>query len=228
MIAQADPGTNLATENIAEQVLNDLIDLRILAQAARDAGHIVEDSYLADRITAVVDQIGGEEQLATWMAENGYTSEIFLEEFRTHIAAAWMRDQICALIPVNVEQVHARQILFDNSIVAERVYNQLLDGASFDNLLAIHNPGELGDLGWFPRGYLTEAQIEEAAFSLQPGEFSQVIETNMGFHVVQLIEYTSQRPIDPDALLVLRSKAVSAWLNDRRNQSEIMILMQIP
>jgi peptidyl-prolyl cis-trans isomerase C len=40
-----------------------------------------------------------------------------------------------------------------------------------------------GDLGWIDRGSM-EASFDQALFALEPGEFSEVIETEFGFHVI--------------------------------------------
>ena len=44
-----------------------------------------------------------------------------------------------------------------------------------------------GDLGWAKRGKFVP-EFEATAYQLEPGEISQVIETEFGFHVLQLLE----------------------------------------
>jgi len=44
-----------------------------------------------------------------------------------------------------------------------------------------------GDLGWFGRGQMDPA-FEKAAFALQPGQISEVIETQFGYHIIKLDE----------------------------------------
>jgi parvulin-like peptidyl-prolyl isomerase len=68
--------------------------------------------------------------------------------------------------------------------------------------------------------------LEEAAFSLQPGEVSDVIATGMGHHILLIVEREPVRDLDPNARIVLREQAIQAWLEERRMDSEIVILTQ--
>ena len=219
--AQTASGIGLATYE-PEDVLQNLIDEVLLDQGAAQAGFIPDDGLIQTRIAQLELD---EQSLQDWITENGYSSEGFKQALARSIAAAWMRDQIIGSVPSTTEQVHARQILLYNSDEAENVYTQLQAGSDFAALAADYDPLALGDLGWFPRGYLTVPELDEPLFSLQPGEYTPVIETTLGFHIVQVIERDPEHPLSPGALQALQVQAIQHWLDDRRSQSDIQILL---
>jgi len=221
---QAEVGTQMATEE-GQRVLEDLIDQVLLTQAAKKAGYEVDEGKLQERISRLVDRLGSVQALEAWIAAQGYTRESFERSLARSIAAAWMRDRIIQDLPETAEQVHARQILLYTAEQADQVFADLRAGQDFTALAARYDPLTQGDLGWFPRGYLLDARLEEAAFDLEVGQYSQVIETAAGFHILQVIERDPQRPLEPDARLVLQMETLKAWLEAARSQSEIQILV---
>ncbi len=218
---QMTPGTGLATYS-EEKVLEDLIDQVLLAQAANELGYLVDEALLDTRIRELdlSDQV-----LEAWMDEYGYSEEDFRQTMKRVIAAAWMRDQLIAEVPETAEQVHARQILLYNSIEAEAVYAQLENGTEFGTLAAQYEPVTLGDLGWFPRGYLNVSDLDDVLFSLEPGMYSTVIQTSLGYHIVQVLERNPNHPLAADARRVLQVQVLEKWLETRRNQSDIIFLL---
>ena len=223
--AQADSGTNLATEEAAAWVLDSLIDAVLLAQAAAESGFVVDETSLQARIDDLVAELGGAQVLADWIAAHGYTEVGLRQALSREMAAAWMRDQIAAGVGETADQAHARQILLYNSVQAEQVLAQLQSGQDFEALAEAYDPLTGGDLGWFPRGYLISPAVEEAAFGLEPGQYSGVIESPLGFHIVQLVERDPQHPLSPDARQVLQLQALNTWLTQRRSQSDIQVLL---
>jgi peptidyl-prolyl cis-trans isomerase C len=222
----AETGTNLATQDPADMessILNGMIDELLLAQAARQAGFTLDEAGLQQRIDRLAEQAGGQQALDTWMANNGFTLEGFRAAILRAAEAAWMRDQIAAEVPETAEQIHARQILLYNQTDAEQALAQLQNGADFEDLAFNYDQVTGGDLGWFPRGYLLQPAVEEAVFQLQPGQYTGVIQTQIGFHIVQVIERDPQHLLDPDARLSLKKEAVQNWLDQHRSQSDIQI-----
>jgi peptidyl-prolyl cis-trans isomerase C len=221
---QAAQGKDATPEEM-KQVLNDLVDEVLLAQGAAEAGFSLDEAALQERFDQLTKRMGGSEVMAKWQASNGYSEASFRRELARSIAAAWMRDKIANEVPQSADQVHARQILHYNSDQANAALAQLKNGKDFAALAAETDPVTEGELGWFPRGYLPDPKLDEAAFSLQPGQFSEVIQTASGYCILQVIERDSQRLLDPDARLALQVQAVQRWLNQRRTASTIQVLL---
>jgi len=213
-------GVNLAAD-AGQFVLDNLIDETLLAQAARQAGFVADETALQQRLERLAAQMGGAASIDAWLADNGYSQGDFHQTLKRAVEAAWMRDRIIAAVPSSAEQVHARQILLYNSAEAEQVLAQIRAGADFAKLALTYDPLMGGELGWFPQGYLPEAALEQAAFALQPGEYSAVIQTPLGFHILQVVERQADRPLTADVRLILQEKALARWLSERRLQSHI-------
>jgi len=100
-------------------------------------------------------------------------------------------------------RVHAQHILFmtvgkPDAVVdeirkkAEDVLKQARKGTKFDDLAKKYSedPGSKdkgGDLGWLVQGQ-TVPEFEKAAFSLQPGQVSDLVKTQYGFHIIKVLE----------------------------------------
>jgi peptidyl-prolyl cis-trans isomerase C len=220
--AQTALGNTVNLKIATQIVLDNLLNTLLLAQGAAANGQTVDDSAVQSRIDALAAQIGGPAALTTWQTAHGYTEADFRSDLRRQMAAAWMRDQIAASVPRTAEQVHVKQILLYNSDAAQQALDYLKAGSDFNSLAAQYDPVTKGELGWFPRGYLPEPAIEQAAFALQAGQFSDVIQTQAGYHILFVVERDPAHPLSPDALLTLQEHAIQAWLTQHKNESTIL------
>lgn len=218
-LSEAEPNTSPADQR--KRVIAELVNETLLAQAAFKGGFNLDDQALQARIDQLAEQTGGIQALSDWQTRMGYTPDSFKSALRRAAAAAWQRDQIMNTIPTEMEQVHARQILVQSETLAKQVEQQSKQaGTDFATLAFGYDLKTGGDLSWFPRGYLNEAAVEEAAFALQPGEISPVIKSSIGYHILQVIAKQT-RPLSPDARLALQRKALARWLEDSRKQSQV-------
>ena len=222
LTSQGALGNTVPVEEAANAVREDLTAQLLLAQAAHANGFILDDAALQARIESLAAQVGGAEALSAWESGHGYTEQAFRSALRRSAEAAWLRDKILAEVPSTAEQVHVQQILLYNQDTAQSFLTQLNGGADFDELASRADPLTRGDLGWVPRGYLFEPKIEEAAFSLAVGQHSEVIATDVGFHIVRILARDPQRPLSPDAYLSLQELALKKWIEAQRQQANIV------
>jgi len=111
------------------------------------------------------------------------------------------------------EQVHARHILIKVESGADEktrakakakildIKERAVSGEDFGELAKTESQGPSaakgGDLGFFPRGRMVPP-FEEAAFRLKVKEISDVVETNFGYHLIQVLERKEARTMDFD------------------------------
>lgn len=98
------------------------------------------------------------------------------------------------------EQIEARHILIKPETTSEpdkqtaisrleAIRGRLLDGAEFADEAAAHSDCPSGkktggSLGWFSKGMMTPV-LDQAVFTMEDGDISDVLESPLGFHVVQ-------------------------------------------
>ena len=220
----ADGQAQLAA--VREQVLNGMIDQLLLEQEARRKGIGVSDADLEAAMQEIISTSGGPEAFAAQLAALGQTEAEFRQGQRAAMLATIMRDQVIAEVSSVAPQTHARHILVDSADLANSLLAQLQAGADFTALAQQYSQDTLtrdggGDLGWFSRGVLSSKEVEDAAFALQPGQYSGVVQSAFGFHIVQVIEADAARALTPEQLLSLQQAYFERWMNSLRSSANI-------
>ncbi|MEJ2413289.1 MAG: peptidylprolyl isomerase [Anaerolineales bacterium] len=210
------------TEDDQQIVINQLINLTLLAQAAKTEGFQIADSVLDERIAALNPE---SQPLDEWLATNGFTLDSFRVYLKRSLEAAWMRDEIIADVPEEMDQIHAQQMLFYDLTSAQLAQQDLEDGLDFSQLASTYDPQTKGDLGWFPEGFLTVPELDPILFSLEVGETSDIIETEIGYHIIKVIDKQANRPLDPAIRQILQEKALDDWIDRRWKLSTIEITL---
>ncbi len=125
------------------------------------------------------------------------------------------------------EQVQARHILIKTAedFTAEQkaeargkidaVRQKVMDGAEFSALASEYSEGPSsakgGDLGYFSRGQMVKP-FEDAAFALETGSVSEVVETQFGYHIIKV---TDRRPAT-----VVAYESARAQIEERLKQEK--------
>jgi len=113
------------------------------------------------------------------------------------------------------EQVWARHILVADEAKALEVIARLNKGEDFAKVALevstdTGSAASGGDLGWFGKGAMV-AECEQAAFALKPGEISQPVKSQFGYHIIQVIDH-AVNTLDATALENARTQKFSDWI----------------
>lgn len=211
---------------INQTVINYLIEQQLLAQEAHKNGFTLSEADLQSKMDSLVVGLGSQSAFSEWLTNNHYDDAEFRMALTLAAEAAWQRDQIAAGIPEAVEQVRARQIFALTADGAQRALTALNSGTDFGKLAWDYSPESGGELGWFPRGYLLYPEVEEAAFSLAVGARSEIIQSAIGYHIIEVQAHESAHLLTTDARVALQTKALQNWLTQALASSQITI--QIP
>jgi parvulin-like peptidyl-prolyl isomerase len=68
---------------------------------------------------------------------------------------------------------------------------------------------------------LVAPEVEEVAFALQPGQFSGVVTSSLGYHIVQVVERDPARSVSPENLRLLQDRAVQKWIEGLWDQAVV-------
>jgi len=208
-------------------VLNGLIEQAIIEQSAAEVGIAVSEEELEATIQQSISLGQGQESFEKWLAENNLTAEDFRETQRSQLLANKMIEYVTARVPTTAEQVHARHIRVQDTTRAQELLDELRAGANFAALAQqasedFSTSANGGDLGWFPHDVpLMPPVVVDAAFALQPGEISGVIQSEQGYHIVKVEARDVNRPLTPEMLLYVRQNAFKGWLAEQQRTAVI-------
>ena len=222
--AMAGQGFDLESEDgkarlaqMRRQVLDSMIEQVLIMQAAAQEGVAISDEELEATIQQSIEEGGGQASFEEWLQTSDLTYGDFKEEIRFQLLAQAIFERVTGSIPTTAEQVHARHIVVNTEEEAQAILTRLQAGEDFAALARQHSQDENtkeagGDLGFFPRGLLLSPEVEEAAFALQPGQISEVVRSQFGYHIIQVLEKVPDRPLPPELLNSLKEQAFAAWM----------------
>jgi peptidyl-prolyl cis-trans isomerase C len=187
----------LAAADLAEQyaqvpaeerdaaVLNQLIDIKLLARQAEAAG-MADTPQFKLRLGFLRERT----------LHNAWFQEKALNLVKEEDVKARYDKEIAAIAPE--QQVRASHILLKTKEEAEAVIAELAAGKDFAALAKERSadPGAAdgGDLGFFSKGQMVP-EFEAAAFAMKVGEVSKTpVQTQFGFHVIRKEEERASPP----------------------------------
>lgn len=83
------------------------------------------------------------------------------------------------------DEVHVEGVSFFDESVADKVYQKIRQGVSFDQIMDDYDGS---DFGYMTSSWELSPEIAETAFKMRVGQISKPIVTEMGVHIIRVID----------------------------------------
>jgi peptidyl-prolyl cis-trans isomerase C len=224
-------------EPYKQTLLSTMVQRLMLLQAAQDAGIAVTTEEVDRRVLALVSEYPAgafDDALAqTEMTRAELTrrtrdqltiEKLFEAQVFNRVAAT--EEQLRRYFEDHAEdfhepeRVHAQQIVVQGLDDAKRLQQLLSAGKKFPDLARRYSLSPEakagGDLGIFARGQMPSS-FDEVLFKLAPGQVSEVVSTDYGYHLLRLVE---KRPARRPELSEVRAQVEAKVLAELRADRE--------
>ncbi len=227
---------------LKENVLENMITEMLLMQKADEEQIQITDEQIEEEFTKLRENFETDEAYNQFLELNGYTEESLkdmirkdftLNEYLTKVIDAENIDDEAAKayydenINEYKQQVDARHILVKTEDEAKTVIDRIDKGEDFAELakeLSLDTTSAAigGDLGSFGRNIMVP-EFEDAAFSLEPGEISDPIQTIHGYHVIEVKNYDLYNFEDIKGYIIqqIENEKVNVHIEELKNNAQI-------
>lgn len=178
--------------SIGDQAIQIMMIEKVLAEE-----YEVTDEEVQAEIDSSKEEMG--ENYEAFLAQNNQTEESYEKVIRLNLlqekaltdGVEVTDEEIQAEYERQNTELNARHILVEDEETAATVKAELDGGADFAEVAQEYSTdgsaGDGGNLGWFGVGAMVP-EFEEAAYSLETDEISEPVQSQFGFHIIQVTE----------------------------------------
>jgi foldase protein PrsA len=192
------------SEVAKEKLLDMLIDEKLELKKAAELGITVTDAEVNTEIENAKKYFDSEDKFNEYLKGQNMDLEYFKQSVKKDILIKKLTDKLTEKITVADQElksyydthqsefvsVKASHILLDTKEEAEKMLQRVKAGENFNELAKQNSKDPTakengGELGYFKHGDMVEP-FEKAAFALKPGQISEVVQTDFGFHIIKV------------------------------------------
>lgn len=204
-------------ENVYPQLLQDVVDSKVLKKAAEAAG-VIHSPAVQHALALAQDQI----------IAQAYVDQQLKKRLSDDRLEALYQAELKNFKPV--PEVHAKHILVKTEQDAKDIAIQLKAGVPFDSLAAkmsLDKSSPNGDLGYFTEDMMIP-EFGRAVFAMKKGQLSDPIHTPFGWHVVLVQDTRMSAPpafedVKEDLKQLLMERDAADILAEERSRMQVKI-----
>jgi len=199
-----------------EEILDQMVKDELILQEAGKLDITVEEEAVEERLNEMIDKFPSEQKFLEALKNEGLSIESLRDKYREQLIIRKLTNiEVRAKVALgpqelldyynlhktefsDSEQVKLKTILIrvregDNEESIKTRVNEirsmLLEGMDFGRLALISSEGpesqSRGDMGFVGMGELLE-QVDKVIFNLKPGEISEAVRTDIGYHIFKV------------------------------------------
>ena len=188
-------------------VLEELISFEAMKHYYAGQEDKVFPETIEEDLKNFLEQAKVDEGTSQFLEEKGVTDEVLTGFFYSQYYAQAYFQEVKEGMPTleadakkyyednkdsfKIDEVTASHILVAEEDLAKEILEKLKGGAKFEDMAAQYGTDGTkdvgGSLGTFGRGQMVP-EFEEPAFALKPGELSDIVKTEFGFHIIKVTD----------------------------------------
>ncbi|NLZ54442.1 MAG: peptidylprolyl isomerase [Thermoanaerobacteraceae bacterium] len=195
-------------KDVKETVLQSMINDQLILWQAKEHNITLDDEEFNEAISQLEQYHGGKDALETYLKQQGFDRQSYEAQVKDQLIISKFREELTSGVNVTEDEIRqyydenkemfqlpspeirASHILVDTEDEAKEILAKIKDGADFEELAKNHSKDPVskdlgGDLGYFSKGKMVP-EFEEAAFALKPGQVSDVVKSEYGYHIIKV------------------------------------------
>jgi parvulin-like peptidyl-prolyl isomerase len=231
-------------ENLKNEIVQKLIMEKLVAKEATKMDISVTDEEIEEQMSNYTTMMGGQEKFDEFLDNNKISKEFFKENLRKEILFNKHRETFMAETNISEKEaqkyfnankddlvvIKASHILVKTEEEGKKILERLNAGEKFDVLakdLSIDKASAVngGDLGYFTKGSMI-SEFEEVAFNLKVGEISDLVKTEVGYHIIYLEDRKDTfETLKDDIMKLLKEQKYLKAVQDLRSSVKVKVYL---
>jgi foldase protein PrsA len=203
---------NFMVQQTGQEALDNLVVKKIIELEAENQNIKVTADEIDKEVEDLAEYYGGKDAMTQTLAMYNINLDRVREDVTVNIKLEKLLSQRIKITDEEIqehfqdhqeayaveEQIKVSHILVENEQEAQEIKTLLAEGGNFNDLARERStdPGSKeqgGDLGMITRGEMGE-EFDQVAFALQPGQISDPVKSEYGYHIIKVDEKTEARP----------------------------------
>lgn len=227
-------------ETLKESILEKLIMEKLVAKEANEMNVTVTDEDVAAQLEQYVKDMGGQEFFDEFLTSSEISKEFFESNMRKELLVEKHKEEFLKGIDITDKEakeffeenedtlivLNASHILVATEEEGKTILERLEKGEDFATLATLESIDSVsaaqgGDLGYFTKGEMI-SEFEDAAFALEEGEISDLVKTEVGYHIIQLNERKdTYEDLESEIKIILRDEQYLSKIQQLRNDAKV-------